>query len=142
MLPSRFCSDRGSLPPDFTFPGLGSMAAIWIHLVLAVIALGLGAANLVREKGTPVHRLLGWTWVISMAVVAISTYWIRGLGGGSFSAIHLLSVWTIVSMTIALVSIRRGQVRTHARFMTGAVIAAIFALAPGRLLSHLLGYAG
>ncbi|MEQ9326191.1 MAG: DUF2306 domain-containing protein [Rhodospirillales bacterium] len=122
------------------------MAAIWIHLVLAVIALGLGTANLVREKGTPVHRLLGWIWVISMAIVAISTYWIRGLGDGSFSPIHILSVWTIVSMAIALVSIRRGRVQTHARFMTGtmvgAAIAAILALAPGRLLSHLLGYAG
>jgi uncharacterized membrane protein len=36
---------------------------IALHLSAALPAVALGAAVLLRRKGTPGHRLLGWVWV-------------------------------------------------------------------------------
>ncbi len=112
------------------------------HAGLAVAALAVGWAVLLRRKGTPSHKLLGRVWVLLTVVVAVSSFWIfeirRGAGP---SAIHLLSVWTLVSLALAVYYIRRGNVRAHRGFMVGTFIglvtAGAFALAPGRALYRL-----
>ena len=94
---------------------------------------------LARRKGTVSHKWLGRAWVALMAAVALSSFWIfeirRGAGP---SLIHLLSVWTLVSLALAVYFIRRGNVRAHRGFMIGTlvglVVAGAFALAPGRAL--------
>ena len=112
---------------------------IVIHLAAALLALIIGGAMLVRTKGTASHKLLGRTWVAVMLVVAISSFWIQRDG---FSWIHLLSIWTLVSLAAAVWFIRRGNVRAHQGFMVGTFLglvgAGIGAFAPGRLLSTLL----
>ena len=117
---------------------------IWLHLVMAVLALGLGAANLALAKGTPRHRVFGWVWIASMLCVTLSSFGIRELNPGAFSWIHGLTVWTLISMCVAIVAIRAGRIRLHARFMVGTMIGAVvaggFALAPGRFIGRLLGY--
>ncbi len=119
---------------------------IWTHLILAVLAIGLGMVNLASAKGTRRHRIIGWCWLVVMTYVTVSSFWIRELNHGEFSWIHLLTIWTIFSMIVAVVSIRRGNVRRHAAFMTGTMIGALiaggFAMMPGRYISELLGYAG
>ena len=81
-----------------------------------------------------------------MTYVTVSSFWIRELNHGDFSWIHILTVWTIFCMVVAVVSIRRGRVRTHAAFMTGTMIGALiaggFAMMPGRFISELFGYGG
>ena len=109
------------------------------HAGLAIAALAVGVAMLLRRKGTSSHKLLGRIWVALMATVALSSFWIfeirRGAGP---SLIHLLSVWTLVSLALAVYYIRRGNVRAHRGFMIGTFIglaaAALGALAPGRAL--------
>ncbi len=32
----------------------------WVHFIAAVLAIMLGMINLVSEKGTPQHRMVGW----------------------------------------------------------------------------------
>ena len=117
---------------------------IWLHLTTAVLALGLGSANLVLAKGNFRHRVFGWTWLGAMLCVTVSSFWIRELDEGSFSWIHGLSVWTLVAMAAAIFSIRKGRVRSHAKWMIGTMIgvavAGAFALAPGRFIAHQLGY--
>ena len=117
---------------------------IWAHLLAALLAVTLGSINLACKKGTFQHRVLGWCWLVLMLVVTVPSFWIRELKDGSFSWIHLLTVVTLASMAVAIVAIRRGRVRTHARAMigtmVGAAIAGAFALMPGRFLSMLLGY--
>ena len=119
---------------------------IWTHFILAVSAIGLGLVNLASAKGTPRHRFIGWCWMVTMTYVTVSSFWIRELDHGDFSWIHLLTVWTMISMVVAIVSIRRGNVRMHAGFMIGtmmgAFIAGGFAMMPGRFISHLFGYGG
>jgi len=112
------------------------------HACLATAALAVGAIVLLRRKGTASHKALGRTWVALMAAVALSSFWIfeirRGAGP---SLIHLLSIWTLVSLALAVYYIRRGIVRSHRNFMIGTfvglVAAGAFAMAPGRALYRL-----
>ena len=117
---------------------------IWLHLLAALAAIGLGAANLALAKGTTRHRVMGWTWICLMGAVALSSFAIREINDGRLSWIHGLSLFTLFSMAMAIIAIRRGNVRGHAGFITGtmigASIAGIFALAPGRFIAALLGY--
>ena len=81
-----------------------------------------------------------------MTFVTVSSFWIRELNDGDFSWIHLLTIWTMISMAAAILAIRRGRVRTHALFMAGTMIGALvaggLAMMPGRFISEILGYAG
>jgi uncharacterized membrane protein len=112
-----------------------------IHLAAAVLSLLVGGLVLARRKGTAQHRLLGRAWVLLMAIVAMSSFWILDIRNGEgFSVIHLLSVWTLVSLALAVWFIRRGNVRAHRGFMIGTYLglagAGLGALAPGRTLSQ------
>lgn len=116
---------------------------VLLHLAAALLALGVGAFNLARPKGTRAHRVLGWIWVGLMASAAISSFWIFGLRNGAGpSLVHGLSVWTLVALVCAIVAIRRGKLRTHKAFMIGTFLgllgAGLGALAPGRLLAQWL----
>ena len=112
---------------------------IQLHIAAALTALLLGTIQLVGIKGTGVHRLIGWSWVIAMLTVAISSLFIRQINPGSFSWIHLLSGWTLIALPMALFAIRRGRVARHASGMTwtfvgGLIVAGVFTFLPGRLM--------
>lgn len=112
---------------------------IQLHIAAALLALLLGTVQLVGIKGTGLHRLIGWTWVVAMVTVAISSLFIRQINPGSFSLIHLLSGWTLIALPMALFAIRRGRVASHASGMTwtfvgGLIVAGAFTFLPGRLL--------
>ena len=112
---------------------------IQLHIAAALIALLLGTVQLVGIKGTGVHRLIGWSWVIAMLTVAVSSLFIRQINQGSFSLIHLLSGWTLIALPMALFAIRRGRVARHASGMTwtfvgGLIVAGAFTFLPGRLM--------
>jgi uncharacterized membrane protein len=117
---------------------------VLVHLAAAGSALVLGIVMLVRAKGTASHKALGRTWVALMLTVAISSLWIpRFL---HFSWIHMFTLLTLVVIPLAIYRIRTGNVRAHARAMTGLflgglVIAGIFTLIPGRMLGNLLWHA-
>ena len=119
---------------------------IWAHLFAAVAALALGIFQLLRNpKGDEAHKRRGWLWIALMLIVTLPSFWMRSLNEGSFSWIHALSLWVLFCMLMAIWSIRAGNVRRHAAFMTGTLIgiamAGLFALLPGRFISELLGYA-
>jgi uncharacterized membrane protein len=114
-----------------------------VHLAAVLPALVIGIAQLLRPKGTRPHKLLGWIWVLAMAVAAISSFWIFGINsGGGFSVIHLLSVLVLFNLACAIWFIRRGNVRAHKKFMVGTLLglagAGVGALMPGRFLAQLL----
>lgn len=118
--------------------------ALSIHLIAAFWALVAGAGQLLAPKGTRLHRLVGWSWMLSMAVVAISSFWLTGFMDllWGYSPIHLLSVWTLFCIFISIHSVRSGNIRRHKLFATGAffgvVGAGMGALAPGRLINQWL----
>ena len=117
---------------------------IAIHLGIASLALILASINLIREKGTPQHKTIGWIWIVSMTIVCVGSFWIRDLNPGQLSWIHGLSVFTLLSLIGGVVAIKRGHVRAHRGFMIGTylglLIAGGFAFTPGRFLSTLIGY--
>jgi len=110
-----------------------------LHLAFAVAALALGVVVLARRKGTRSHKILGRTWALLMAAVALSSFLIFEIRHGvGPSFVHLLSVWTLISLACAIYFIRRGNVRAHKGFMIGTFLglagAGAGALAPGRVL--------
>jgi len=110
--------------------------AIVLHLAAALAALAVGIAILVRTKGTAAHKALGRVWVGAIAVTALVSFAIRG--GGGFSWIHALSVWSLISVAMGIAAIRRGDTRGHRAWMlslyAGTAIAGAFTLLPSRLL--------
>jgi uncharacterized membrane protein len=112
---------------------------IQLHLAAAVSALAVAILMLSRPKGTRMHRVVGWVWVVLMMTTALSSFFIRELNGGSLSAIHILSGWTALAAPLAVWAARTRRIKLHARFMTGIVIGGLFiagalSFMPGRLM--------
>jgi uncharacterized membrane protein len=128
-----------SLAPLFAAP-----AVIQLHAFAALGAFALGAVQLSAPKGTIPHRLFGWLWAGLMLAVVVSSFFIHTIRlWGPWSPIHLLSVFTLVMLPLAVLRARRHQVERHRRAMiglfTGAlVIAGVFTLLPGRIMHEVL----
>lgn len=91
------------------------------HLLAALVALPLGGYQLFRPtKGDPRHVLLGRVWVGLMLWVAITSYWIRDIRDGQLSLLHILSTVTLVTITLGVLSARRGNVAAHRGNMRGS----------------------
>ncbi|WP_029056899.1 DUF2306 domain-containing protein [Stappia stellulata] len=125
-------------------PLVNASPAIQLHAVAALISLALTPLQLAGGKGTAAHRLLGYGWVTAMGIVAVSSLWIHTMPVlGPFSGIHLLSVWVIAMLPVAVLSARKGQIRRHRNAMISFVIGALgiagaFTLLPGRILHQVL----
>jgi uncharacterized membrane protein len=121
-------------------PLLNAASQIPLHAFAAMAAFVLGIVQLAAPKGTLPHRTLGWIWVTLMAIVAVSSFWIHQIRlVGPWSPIHLLSVFTLVTLPLAVWKAHRHEVADHRRIMTliftGAlVIAGLFTLLPGRIM--------
>ena len=121
-------------------PFLNAGPVIQIHMTAAFAALVLGGVVLWRRKGTARHKLYGKAWIVLMAIVALSSFFINELRTfGPFSAIHVLSVITLVSLVQAVSTVRNGNIQRHqfiikGLFFGGLVGAGIFTFMPGRIL--------
>ena len=121
-------------------PLLNAAPVIQLHAFAAIAAFVLGAVQFAAPKGTLPHRTIGWIWVTLMVVIAASSFLIHELRIiGPFSPIHLLSIFTLVTVPLAVFAARRHQVERHRRAMTGIfvgalVIAGLFTLLPGRIM--------
>ena len=125
-------------------PLLAAPPVIQIHAYAALMLIPLSLVLFSLPRGNPLHRLLGWSWVVLMATVALSSFLITEVrASGGFSPIHLLSVFTLGSLLVAVTAARRHQVNRHRRVMKwltlGALVGAgIFTLLPGRLMHGVL----
>lgn len=121
-------------------PILSAPWVIQIHTYAALWALLLGTVQLAGPKGTMNHRVIGWVWVILMAIVALSSFDIYGMGMlGPFSPIHGLSVFVLVLLPVAVWRARKGNIAGHrgamiGMFVGGLIVAGIFTLLPGRVM--------
>jgi uncharacterized membrane protein len=121
-------------------PLLNAEPAIQLHAFTALAAFALGAVQLGAPKGTLPHRTVGWVWVALMVVVAVSSFFIHELHvWGNWSPIHLLSIFTLAMLPLAVRHARRHRVDRHrnamsAIFVGALVIAGLFTLAPGRIM--------
>ena len=120
------------------------MAPIPSHAYAAFLAVLLGGLQLTRPKGTTAHKYLGYTWVILMLWVSISSFWIQTLKViGPFSPIHFLSIFTIWSVFDAIKSAKNGNIRRHERtmkllYLLALIVTGLFTLLPGRIMNSVL----
>ncbi len=121
-------------------PLLNAAPVVQVHAFVAMAAFVLGVVQLAAPKGTIPHRTIGWIWVVLMAAIAASSFWIHEIRLiGPFSPIHLLSIFTLVMLPLAVVHARRHRVDRHRNAMTGIfigalVVAGLFTLLPGRIM--------
>jgi uncharacterized membrane protein len=121
-------------------PLLDAAPQIPLHAFAAMAAFVLGLIQFAAPKGTLPHRTIGWIWVVLMAAVAVSSFWIHQIRLlGPFSPIHLLSIFTLAMLPFGVWFAHRHRVADHRRVMvlmfTGAlVIAGLFTLLPGRIM--------
>jgi uncharacterized membrane protein len=120
-------------------PLLEAPLSVQVHVLFAVLAIGVGALIFLLPKGTGFHRTLGWSWVGSMTIVAATSIAMILDFRSGVNMLHVFTAVTVVSLWSALTGIRRGNVRQHAGSMTGLyvgglVIAGAFAFIPGRTM--------
>lgn len=124
-----------SLEPLLTAPPV-----IQIHALCAFIALLIGAVQLSRKKGDWLHRLMGRTWVVFMAIVAGSSFFIWTIRlWWLFSPIHLISIFTLVMLWVGWRAARRGDIKRHMRVMEmlyflALVLTGLLTFIPGRIM--------
>jgi uncharacterized membrane protein len=110
------------------------------HAIGATLAVGLGGYLIARRrKGDLLHRRVGRVWMVTMYWVAVSSFGIKRLDPGHFSWIHGLSVWTIFSLTMAIVAAVRHDVLRHRGWVVGTYLGLLGAglaavAAPSRLV--------
>jgi len=124
-----------------------SLAPLWnagptiqIHAFAAVAAFAVGLVQFAAPKGTVRHRLVGAIWVALMLTVAISAFFIHTIRlWGPWSPIHLLAIFTLIMLPLAVLRAHRHDVARHrvamiALFVGALVVAGLFTLLPGRIM--------
>jgi uncharacterized membrane protein len=125
-------------------PLLGASPVIQFHAGFAFAAIGLGAAQLLAPKGTWSHRGLGWAWATLMVLVAGTSLFIHTIRTwGIWSPIHLLSLFTLAVVPLAVMRARQHNIRAHRQSMIwiyalALVVTGLFTLAPGRIMNKVI----
>lgn len=121
-------------------PLLNAPLSIQLHAFAAMGAFALGLVQFAAPKGTLPHRTVGFIWLALMLTVAISSFWIHEIRmWGEFSPIHLISIYVLIMIPLAVHYARTHNVRGHSRtvigmFLGGLVIAGLFTFVPGRIM--------
>jgi uncharacterized membrane protein len=121
-------------------PLLDAAPVIQIHAFAALAAFSLGLVQLVAPKGTIPHRTIGRIWVLLMFGVAVASFFIHGIRlWGPWSPIHLLSIFTLITLPLAVLHARGHRVRAHRNamisiFVGALLIAGAFTFLPGRIM--------
>ena len=125
-------------------PLLDAAPAIPLHALAAMAAFALGLVQFAAPKGTLPHRTIGWVWVGLMASVALSSFWIHQIRLlGPWSPIHLLSIFVLIMLPLAVWRAHTRRVTAHRRAMiaifSGAlVVAGLLTLLPGRIMHQVV----
>jgi uncharacterized membrane protein len=120
---------------------------IQAHAASAILSLALGPFALLRQRRDRWHRALGYTWVVSMLMVAITSLFIsENPMLGPFSLIHILSITTLAGLAHALRAALRRDFAAHGRAMRALyaqalIIPGVFTFLPGRRMNALFGSA-
>jgi len=121
-------------------PLLNASPVIQIHAACAVLALLIGGLQFFRKKGDSLHKAIGRSWVVLMAFVALSGFFIWTIRiWGPFSPIHLLSVFVLVMLWRGVTAARRGDIDKHRKTMRGTylfglIITGLLTFIPGRIM--------
>ena len=125
-------------------PLVSAPAIIQFHAAFAFAAIGLGVAQFLAPKGTLPHRTIGWTWATLMILVAGTSLFIHTIRTwGPWSPIHLLSLFTLAVVPLAVMRARQHDIPRHRQamiwiFTLALVVTGLFTLAPGRIMNNVV----
>jgi len=135
-------------------PLLDAPAHIQVHAFAAVLAVALGPVVIYRRRRDRIHKVVGYIWVLAMALTALSSFAITNFGiVGPFSPVHLLAVLALWSLVVGLRHAFARRIAAHERVMrslywNGLMVASAFNFLPGRVVNRVffndareLGYA-
>ena len=117
---------------------------IAVHAIAAMAAIVLGGVQFCMKKGGAVHKFLGRIWLGLMLLVAITSFFIHRIElWGPYSPIHLLSLWTIFSVGLAVYYVRVGNIKRHKQVMLAfywmaLILTGVFTLLPGRVMHQII----
>jgi uncharacterized membrane protein len=103
-----------------------------VHTAFATLAILFGVVVLLLRKGGSRHRVLGWAYVISMAVMLSTAFMIYRLTG-AFGPFHAAAVLALVPLVAGVLAARqrpRGRwLRRHYFAMTYSYVGLLAAAA-------------
>ena len=96
-------------------------------------------------KGTPQHRVLGYIWVSLMIYVSISSFFISEIHlwvAYSPIHIHLLSIWTVLTLCTGVYFARVGNIKAHQLNMQllyglALILTGLFTLLPNPVMGQI-----
>lgn len=114
-------------------------AALLLHIGTVVPAIPLGLYIFLTRKGGARHKLLGKVWLSLMGTTAIATFFIRNVGDGGLSWLHIFSVLTLIGIPKAILTARRREIAKHKAhllqlFIGALLIAGGASFLPGRTM--------
>jgi len=118
--------------------------AIQVHLLTVVPAFAIGTWQIVFSvKGSRPHRALGFLYLALMTITAGAAFFIRSIGKGHLSPIHLFIPLTLFGVISALWHARHGNISGHrwamlGLYVGGLILAGSLAFLPGRLMHRVL----
>ena len=113
------------------------------HAITALVAVIIGAIQLISAKGTRQHQVLGYLWVSMMMYVSISSFFISEIQlWGAFSPIHLLSAWTVITLCTGIYFARTGNIKAHQLNMQllyglALILTGLVTLLPSRVMGQI-----
>ena len=124
-------------------PFLNAAPIVQTHIGAAVFAVRVGPLVVFRLRRDRWHKPIGYFWVLAMATLAVTSFFISGLRQGQFSPIHLLSILVLVGVACGLLSISYRRSRAHAIHLQALYVQAmlgsgLFTSLPGRMISRVL----
>ena len=95
----------------------------FFHTLVAVLAMVFGSIVLLNPKGTQKHRKLGYAYVLSMALMLISSFGMYNFGGLSlFHAFSIVSTLTLVAGIYPAFKRSKGWYGKHYYFMSWSIV--------------------
>jgi len=125
-------------------PLLEASPWVQLHVAAAVLALALGLYQFLSRKGSFPHRIVGWVWVVLLAALCISSFFIPGSWHiGPISVFHVLSIYTLWALYKGAKAARDGEVADHKSYMAwlfglSVVLSAVIAVASGGVLYQVI----
>ena len=125
-------------------PLLHASLAVQIHVATVVPAFAIGTYQIFfSKKGEPYHRLLGYAYVVLMAVTCVDALFIHELMPKNvfygFSPLHVLVLLTLACLVSAVRWARVHNIPRHrsavlGSYIGGLLVATSLLLMPGRIM--------
>jgi uncharacterized membrane protein len=101
----------------------------WVHFAASLIALAAGAVVLVRPKGTPVHRLRGRVYVVTLVITSVTALFIYRRGVFFFA--HWFGVASLIVVALGFAAAHFKQPRGWMHLHLTCMIASYYMLIGG-----------